>query len=134
MAGSEDHGPRAVRVTPEDVRRLCEFLYRRTGMLFDDNKRYYIDRRLVERIGATKSESFQAYFAVLRSDADHEIEQLINAFTVNETYFNREEHQLRCMTSDLPATLSAGRDRGNRSASGRYPARPGRNLIRLRFG
>ena len=25
----------------------------------------------------------------------------INAFTVNETYFYREEHQLRCMTSDL---------------------------------
>jgi chemotaxis protein methyltransferase CheR len=67
MAGLEPHGSRAVRVTPEDVRRLCEFLYRRTGMLFDDNKRYYIDRRLVERIGATKSESFQAYFAVLRS-------------------------------------------------------------------
>ena len=45
--------------------------------------------------------SFQAYFAMLRSDADHEIEHLINAFTVNETYFYREEHQLRCMTSDL---------------------------------
>ncbi len=65
MAGSEAHGPRAVRVTPEDVRRLCEFLYRRSGMLFDDNKRYYIDRRLVERIGATESDSFQAYFAVI---------------------------------------------------------------------
>ena len=98
---SEAHGSRAVRVTPEEVRRLCEFLYRRTGMLFDDNKRYYIDRRLIERIAATGSDSFQAYFAVLRSDADHEIEHLINAFTVNETYFNREEHQLRCMTSDL---------------------------------
>ena len=45
--------------------------------------------------------SFQSYFATLRSDADHEIEYLINAFTVNETYFYREEHQLRCMTSDL---------------------------------
>ena len=55
MAGSEAHGPRAVRVTPEDVRRLCEFLYRRTGILLDYNKRYYIYRRLVERICATKS-------------------------------------------------------------------------------
>ena len=101
MAGSEAHGPRAVRVTPEDVRRLCEFLYRRTGMSFSDSKRYYIDRRLAERIAATNSLSFQAYFAMLRSDADHEIEYLINACTVNETYFYREDHQLRCMTSDL---------------------------------
>jgi chemotaxis protein methyltransferase CheR len=90
-----------VHVTQEDVRRLCEFLYRRTGMLFEESKRYYIDRRLVERIAATQSDSFQSYFAHLRSDAEHEIEHLINAFTVNETYFYREDHQLRCMTSNL---------------------------------
>jgi chemotaxis protein methyltransferase CheR len=105
MARPEERVPRAVHVTPEEVRRLCDFLYRRTGMLFDDNKRYYIDRRLAERIMATGSSSFQAYFAFLRSDADHEIEHLVNAFTVNETYFYREEHQLRCMTSDLLANI-----------------------------
>ena len=44
---------------------------------------------------------FNRISPMLRADADHEIEHLINAFTVNETYFNREEHQLRCMTSDL---------------------------------
>lgn len=90
-----------VTVTPDDVLRLCEFLYRRTGMLFDDSKRYYIDRRLIERMVATRSRTFQEYFANLRSDAEHEIEHLINAFTVNETYFYREDHQLRCMTSNL---------------------------------
>ena len=37
----------------------------------------------------------------LRSDVDGEIEQFINAFTVNETYFYREDHQLRCLTTDL---------------------------------
>lgn len=95
-------GDQAVdHVTPEDVRRLCEFLYRRTGMLFSDDKRYYIDRRLNERMAASGSSSFQSYFALLRSDFDREIEHLVNAFTVNETYFFREEHQLRCMTSDL---------------------------------
>jgi chemotaxis protein methyltransferase CheR len=101
MAGPGAPGIGAVHVTREDVRRLCEFLYRRTGMSFDDNKRYYIDRRLAERIAATASRSFQSYFATLRSDAGQEIEHLVNAFTVNETYFYREDHQLRCMTSDL---------------------------------
>jgi chemotaxis protein methyltransferase CheR len=70
-------------------------------MSFADSKRYYIDRRLAERIAATGSGSFQSYFAMLRADADREIEHLVNAFTVNETYFNREDHQLRCLTSDL---------------------------------
>jgi chemotaxis protein methyltransferase CheR len=91
----------AVRVTEQEVQRFCEFLYRRTGMSFSDDKRYYIDRRLAERIAATRSPSFQAYFAQLRTDAGRELEYLINAFTVNETYFYREEHQLRCLTSAL---------------------------------
>jgi chemotaxis protein methyltransferase CheR len=105
MARLDSHGPPAIHVTQEEIRRLCEFLYRRTGMSFSDNKRYYIDRRLAERIAATSSGSFAAYFAMLRSDAEHEIEQLVNAFTVNETYFFREEHQLRCMTSSLLGEL-----------------------------
>jgi chemotaxis protein methyltransferase CheR len=96
-----ESGTRAVRISPEEVERFCDFLYRRTGMSFSGGKRYFIDRRLEERIAATGSSSFQAYFSLLRADADHEIEYLINSFTVNETYFYREDHQLRCMTSDL---------------------------------
>ena len=90
-----------VHITPEEVQRFCEFLYRRTGMSFAEGKRYFIDRRLEDRIAATGSPSFQAYFSLLRADADHEIQHLINSFTVNETYFYREDHQLRCMTSSL---------------------------------
>ncbi|MGE5159635.1 MAG: CheR family methyltransferase [Gemmatimonas sp.] len=89
------------KISPEDVQRFCEFLYRRTGMSFSEDKRYFIDRRLDERIAATGSGSFQTYFSLLRADADHEIEHLINLFTVNETYFYREDAQLRCMTSDM---------------------------------
>jgi chemotaxis protein methyltransferase CheR len=105
MSRSESRGTLPVRVTDDETRRFCDFLYRRTGMMFADNKRYYIDRRLAERIAATGSPSFQAYFAMLRSDFEHEIEHLVNAFTVNETYFYREDHQLRCMTSDLLGNL-----------------------------
>jgi chemotaxis protein methyltransferase CheR len=101
----------AADLTQEDVRRVSEFLYRRTGMVFADNRRYYIDRRVAERIAVTQSESFRSYFAILRSDANHEIEHLVNAFTVNETYFNREEHQLRCMTSDLLGNIARVRGR-----------------------
>ena len=113
MASPEAQGPHAVPVTQEDIRRLCEFLYRRTGMLFDDSKRYYIDRRLTERIAATDSGSFQSYFATLRSDADHEIEHLVNTFTVNETYFYREDHQLRCMTSNLLREITRRKKTGD---------------------
>jgi chemotaxis protein methyltransferase CheR len=111
MASPEARPIEAAHLTQEEVGRLCEFLYRRTGMVFADSRRYYIDHRVAERMAATQSDSFRSYFAILRSDANHEIEYLVNAFTVNETYFNREEHQLRCMTSNLLANISRVRKR-----------------------
>jgi chemotaxis protein methyltransferase CheR len=88
-------------VTAEELARLSEFLYRRTGMVFNESKRYYVQRRVDDRMAATAATSFASYFARLRSDVNGEVEQFINAFTVNETYFYREDHQLSCLTSDL---------------------------------
>jgi chemotaxis protein methyltransferase CheR len=85
----------------EEFRRLCEFLYRRTGLAFTEAKRYFVDRRVKDRIAATGATSFASYFARLRSDAGDEIAQFINAVTINETYFYREDDQLRCLTADL---------------------------------
>ena len=97
-------------LSEEEFRRLCEFLYRRTGMVFTEAKRYYVERRIVDRIAATGAGSFANYFAMLRTDTDSEIEHFVNAFTINETYFYREDHQLRCLTTDLlPERLEMNR-------------------------
>jgi chemotaxis protein methyltransferase CheR len=93
--------PESAALNEDEFRRLCEFLYRRTGMVFGEPKRYYVERRVLERMSATGSGSFASYFARLRTDAAGEIEQFINAFTVNETYFYREDHQLQCLSTDL---------------------------------
>src|SRR6185295_740646 len=94
----------------EEFRRLCEFIYRRTGMVFTEAKRYFVERRVLERMAATRSPTFAAYFSRLRGDHEREVEWFVNAFTVNETYFYREDHQLRCLTADLlPALLKTKR-------------------------
>ena len=56
---------------------------------------------MFERMEITGSSSFASYFARLRTDLNAEIEHFINALTVNETYFYREDHQLQCLTADL---------------------------------
>ena len=89
--------------TDDEFRRLCEYLYRRTGMIFTEAKWYYVERRIWERMAATGSPSFASYFARLRTDTADEIQQFVNAFTVNETYFYREDYQLKCLTNDLLA-------------------------------
>jgi chemotaxis protein methyltransferase CheR len=99
-------------VAEEEFRRLCDFLYRRTGMIFTEAKRYYVQRRLNDRMAATGSADFAGYFARLRGDLGGEIEQFVNAFTVNETYFYREEHQLQCLTTDLLRVRLRAKPRG----------------------
>jgi len=99
-------------VTEEELRRLCEFLYRRTGMIFGENKRYYIERRIQSRMDATDATSFHEYFALLRSDMDGEVGQFVNAMTVNETYFYREEQQLECLSAELLNARLAVKPRG----------------------
>jgi chemotaxis protein methyltransferase CheR len=82
-------------------------------MVFGEPKRYFVERRVVERMLGTHSASFEEYFARLRADLDREIEQFINAFTINETYFYREEHQLACLTRDLLAARLQVKPRGS---------------------
>jgi chemotaxis protein methyltransferase CheR len=85
----------------EEYRRLCDYLYRHTGMTFTEARRYFVKRRVEDRMIATGSPSFASYFARLRANLQGELEQLINASTVNETYFYREDHQFACLTSNL---------------------------------
>ena len=100
-------------ITEDEFSRLCDFLYRRTGMVFGETKRYYVERRARDRMAATGATSFASYFARLRADLNGEVEQFINAFTVNETYFYREDHQLRSLTSNMLAERLAARRRGD---------------------
>jgi chemotaxis protein methyltransferase CheR len=88
-------------LTEEEFRRLCEYLYRHSGMIFTEAKRYYVERRVNERMAATGSNSFAGYFGLLRTNAQSENEHFVNALTVNETYFYREDHQLQCLSNDL---------------------------------
>lgn len=103
---------RDAAISSEEFARLCDFFYRRTGIVFTEAKRYYLERRIAERIRATGADDFASYFVRLRMDVGREIEQVINAVTVNETYFNREDHQFSCLSRDLmglrAAQLKAG--------------------------
>lgn len=100
------------RLSGRDLQRLCDFLYARTGMQFGESKRYYIDRRVAHRMVQSGRATFGAYFAYLQDDRG-EAERLINDFTVNETYFYREEHQLRCMSENLLPEIAASRGPGD---------------------
>jgi chemotaxis protein methyltransferase CheR len=104
--------PVAHSLSSEDLIRFCDFLYKRTGITYGESKRFYIERRLIERMDRTGLNTFAAYFGLLRT-AGPEVEQLINSFTVNETYFYREDSQLRCLSRSLLPEIVSRRGPGD---------------------
>jgi hypothetical protein len=65
-----------------------------------------------DRLSATGRPTSRSISA-LRADPE-ERERLINAFTVNETYFYREEHQLACLSRSLLPDLITTRRPGDK--------------------
>ncbi|AGX87285.1 CheR family methyltransferase [Candidatus Symbiobacter mobilis] len=100
-------------INEQDFEKFREYFYRKTGIQFEQTKRYFVDKRLEERIEATNSGSFRNYFTMLRFEASgEELQHLTNLMTVNETYFFREEYQFQCLVkSILPELTKSKRDR-----------------------
>ncbi|MDO6416715.1 protein-glutamate O-methyltransferase CheR [Sphingomonas sp. BIUV-7] len=112
---SEEPGgqePAASVPSEEELRRITAYIYRWTGMIFGESKRYYIERRLAHRIAKTNMPDVRAYLALLAGSAV-EREQLVNAFTVNETYFYREEHQFAALSAQILPQVIANKRPGD---------------------
>lgn len=89
-----------------DFARLAEYIYQKTGIRFEPGKQYYVARRVEKRMQELGYESFSRYFSHLRfQPAEKELEFLVNALTVNETYFFREYIQLKCFAEEVVPLL-----------------------------
>ena len=108
-----EHVIPALVITEMEFERFREFFYRKTGIQFESSKRYFVDKRLLERIEMTGSVDFRTYFTTLRfQSSGEELQLLTNLMTVNETYFFREEYQFQCLVrSILPDIVRRKKDK-----------------------
>ncbi|WP_157220865.1 CheR family methyltransferase [Flavisphingomonas formosensis] len=97
----------------DELERLSELLQHWTGMTFGEKRGYYLERRLRERMRRSGSADPCAYFTRLLADAA-ERQALINAVTINETYFYREDHQLAALSKDILPEIASRRRPGDR--------------------
>ncbi|WP_100207605.1 CheR family methyltransferase [Sphingomonas elodea] len=98
------------KVSDDDFRQFRDYFHRETGIHFDSSKRYFVDKRLSERVRETESISAKAYLTRLaQGGADIELQHLINAMTVNETYFLREEYQFKALVESVLPEIVARR-------------------------
>jgi chemotaxis protein methyltransferase CheR len=101
-------------ITPQEFAKFCEFFYRKTGITFSESKRYFVERRVLERMEVTQSPTFREYFATVRFETTgQEMQSLVNAMTVNETYFFREDYQFDALVGGILQEVSEDKDPGD---------------------
>lgn len=105
-------GAHPVALSDADVVCVGALLYRWTGMVFGANKRYYIERRIGARMVRSGVTNVARYLDWAARDPA-EREALINAFTINETYFYREEHQFAALAREILPELIRTRRPGD---------------------
>ena len=93
-------------------RNLRDYIYEQTGIFVPDNKKYFLENRLSNRILDKKLSSYDEYLRILRGPGNGELRNLYDAVTTNETYFFREPQQFDVFASHiLPRVLERNRSR-----------------------
>ena len=89
-------------LTDELFDKFIKLIYKKTGLHYEYNKKYFVQKRIEKRAELLKMEALNDYFMMLKfSDDSSEFYRLINDLTVNETYFFRDFPQLRNFAEDV---------------------------------
>lgn len=92
-----------ITLKSDEFRLLRDLFAARTGLHFGPEARFTLERRLRERLTVLKLSTFAQYHHYLRfgADAPQEWDEAIDLLTTNETYFFREERQLRAFQDEI---------------------------------
>jgi chemotaxis protein methyltransferase CheR len=87
----------------EEFRLLRDLVYEHAGLHYDDDAMFLFERRLGDRIEALGLDDYYAYYKYLRfhPQGPSELEEAIERLTTKETYFFRQEYQLRAFRDEL---------------------------------
>jgi chemotaxis protein methyltransferase CheR len=96
------------RLKPEEFRLLRDLINERAGLHFAEDSMFLFERRLGDRAAALGLDSFAAYYKHLRfaPQGAAELEQALEMLTTKETYFFRQEYQLRSFQRELLPRLA----------------------------
>jgi len=92
-----------IPMNDEEFRLLRDFIYQHCGISFTEDSKFLLERRLGKRLQFHRLDNFKDYYYLLRYNKvkDQELNEVINIVTTNETYFFREDFQLKTFTDEI---------------------------------
>lgn len=95
-------------LTPQDLELLVQLFQGEAGLEFPRDTENVLQRKLQERLKILKIRYFSEYIRLLRSPGgQRELEHALDEVTTHETYFFREEYQLRTFQQELLPQIRA---------------------------
>ncbi|MDQ7043971.1 MAG: protein-glutamate O-methyltransferase CheR [Sulfurimonas sp.] len=91
-------------LSKENFTKLGEFIYRKSGISLEVSKHYEkLAKHVDKRASELSLDNFRKYFFKLRFEDKEglEFQELMNAITVNETYFFREKDQFEVLVNRI---------------------------------
>ncbi len=107
-----------IKMSEDEFLQIRDFIYDFCGLHFDIESKYMLEKRLNKRLTHHHLDNFKDYYYQLRysRDNDEELSTVIDLLTTNETYFFREDFQLKTFTDEvLPEIMKKKRGTGDRS-------------------
>lgn len=96
----------------ETLRSLCELINHHSGLAYDVSSQGLLERRLAVRLHERGLSSFVDYVELLAED-DSELAAAFEILTTKETYFFRQDYQLRAFVDEvLPLLVEGSEGRG----------------------
>lgn len=95
--------------------KFTELIYKKTGLYYGLNKRYYVEKRIENRVIELGLEDYKEYYQLIKfSEDEKEFYKLVNDLTINETYFFRDFPQLQNFAENvLPLIIREKEKRGD---------------------
>jgi chemotaxis protein methyltransferase CheR len=92
-----------IPMSTDEFRLLRDFVYQHCGLNFTEDSKYLLVKRLGKRLQLHNLKTFKDYYYFLRynPNKDQELTEVIDQLTTNETYFFREDFQLRTFVEDV---------------------------------
>jgi len=107
-----------IPMSEEEFRLIRDLVYSHSGLFFDNDSKYLLEKRLGRRLSLHRLSAFRDYYHFLRynREKEQELSDIMDILTTNETYFFREAFQLKAFTDEIiPELIAEKEKKGDRS-------------------
>jgi chemotaxis protein methyltransferase CheR len=97
------------KLSDQEYSEIAEFIRNYCGINYDNNSKFILEKRLLPRLEFLHLSSFKEYLFYIKyaPNREEELNTIADILTTNETYFFREDYQLKAFKEEILPELKS---------------------------